>query len=138
MEAELPPIGSRRAWFVLGTCALSPAVVGQLVATRPDLGPAAELRQDPDEDVRMRARLQPSIRTWAEFEAVRSVVDHGRDCTCPITEPADELSPDWYATCAASEEPVLRRVAASWPGLPEPPLEDPADAIRRAAPANPT
>ncbi|KOU40083.1 hypothetical protein ADK55_32090, partial [Streptomyces sp. WM4235] len=94
--------------------------IRRLVATRPDLGPeaAAELRQDPDEDVRMRARLQPSIRTWAEFEAVQSVVDHGRDCTCPITEPATEPSPDWYAACAASEQPVLRRVAARWPGLP--------------------
>jgi hypothetical protein len=153
VEAELPPIGSRHAVSVLGTCALSPAVVEQcfadgevhplarnrhtpadalarlarhpdteirkLVATRPDLGPeAAELRQDPDEDVRMRARLQPSIHSWAEFEAVRWVVGHGPDCTCPITEPAPELSPDWYATCSASEEPVLRRVAASWPGLP--------------------
>ncbi|MGW6982118.1 hypothetical protein ACWGE1_22230 [Streptomyces sp. NPDC054932] len=152
VEAELPPIGSRYAVYVLSTCALSPAVVERcfaedvvhplarnrhtpadalarlarhpdteirrLVATRPDLGAAAELRQDPDEDVRMRARLQPSIRTWAEFEAVRKVVDHGPDCTCPITQPATEPSPDWYATCAASEEPVLRRVAASWPGLP--------------------
>ncbi|MEU0678226.1 hypothetical protein ABZ330_36330 [Streptomyces sp. NPDC006172] len=153
VEAELPPIGSRDAVFVLSTCALSPAVVEQcfandevyplarnrhtpadalarlarhpdseirrLVATRPDLGlEAAELRQDPDEDVRMRARLQPSIRTWAEFQAVQKVVGHGPDCTCPITQPATEPSPDWYATCAASEEPVLRRVAASWPGLP--------------------
>ncbi|MEU7389805.1 hypothetical protein [Streptomyces tanashiensis] len=154
VEAELPPIGSRHAVSVLGTCALSPAVVEQcfaadevnplarnrhtppdalarlarhrdaeirrLVATRPDLGPeAAELlRQDPDGDVRMRARLQPSIRTWVEFEAVRRVVDHGFDCTCPITQPATEPSPYWYATCAVSEEPVLRRVAASWPGLP--------------------
>ena len=152
VEAELPPIGSRNAVFVLSTCALSPAVVEQcfaadevaplarnrhtpadalarlarhpdaeirrLVATRPDLGPeAAQLRQDPDEDVRMRARLQPSIRTWAEFQEVQKVVDHGPDCTCPITQPATEPSPDWYATCAASEEPVLRRVAASWPGL---------------------
>ncbi|MFF3674655.1 hypothetical protein ACFYYS_11790 [Streptomyces sp. NPDC002120] len=154
VEAELPPMGTRYAVYVLSTCALSPSVVEQcfaadevhplarnrhtptdalarlarhpdaeirrLVATRPDLGPeaAAELRQDPDEDVRMRARLQASIRTWVEFEEVRKVVDHGRDCTCPITEPATEPSPDWYATCAASEEPVLRRVAASWPGLP--------------------
>ncbi|MFD6969143.1 hypothetical protein [Streptomyces sp. NPDC059949] len=154
VEAELPPIGSRYAVFVLSTCALSPAVVERcfaedlvhplarnrhtpadalarlarhpdaeirrLVATRPDLGPeaAAELRQDPDEDVRMRARLQPSIRTWAEFHEVQKVVDHGPDCTCPITQPADEPSPGWYATCAASEEPVLRGVAASWPGLP--------------------
>jgi hypothetical protein len=153
VEAELPPIGSRHAVFVLSTCALSPAVVERcfaadevhplarnrhtpadalarlarhpdseirrLVATRPDLGPAAaQLRQDPDEDVRMRARLQPCIRTWAEFQEVQKVVDHGPDCTCPITQPATEPSPDWYATCAASEEPALRRVAASWPGLP--------------------
>ncbi|GHB75257.1 hypothetical protein GCM10010347_52020 [Streptomyces cirratus] len=26
--------------------------------------------------------------------------------------------PDWFAACAASEEPELRRVAATWPGLP--------------------
>ncbi|MFD6918386.1 hypothetical protein [Streptomyces virginiae] len=154
VEADLPPIGSRHGWFVLSTCALSPAVVERcfaddvvlplahnrhtpadalarlarhpdteirrLVATRPDLGPAAvaELRHDPDQDVRMRARLQPCICTWAECEAVQSVVDHGPDCTCPITVPPDQPSPDWYATCAASEDPVLRRVAASWPGLP--------------------
>lgn len=152
VEAELPPIGTRYAVFVLSTCALSPAVVEQcfaadevhplarnrhtpadalarlarhpdaeirrLVATRPDLGPeAAELKHDPDEDVRMRARLQPSISTWAEFQEVQKVVDHGPDCTCPITQPATELSPDWFATCAVSEEPVLRRVAAGWPGL---------------------
>ncbi|WP_314241797.1 hypothetical protein [Streptomyces sp. DSM 40907] len=94
--------------------------IRRLVATRPDLGPAAaeELRHDPDEDVRMRARLQPSIRTWDEFEEVRKVVDHGPDCTCPITQPATEPTPDWYASCAASEEPVFRRVAASWPDLP--------------------
>ncbi|MFI8338783.1 hypothetical protein ACIF8W_01660 [Streptomyces sp. NPDC085639] len=153
VEATLPPLGTRYAVSVLGSCALSPTVVERcfaadevnplarnrhtpadalarlarhpdaeirrLIATRPDLGPAvAELRQDPDEDVRMRARLQPSIRTWLEFDAVQSVVDHGRDCTCPITEPPDEPSADWFAACAASEEPVLRRVAASWPRLP--------------------
>ncbi|MFD4245693.1 hypothetical protein ACFWP3_29480 [Streptomyces sp. NPDC058525] len=95
------------------------AEIRRLVATRPDLGPAAaELRQDPDEDVRMRARLQPSIRTWAAFEEVRKAVDHGLDCTCPITQPATEPPPDWYAACAVSAEPVLRRVAAGWPGLP--------------------
>ncbi|MFF3301531.1 hypothetical protein [Streptomyces sp. NPDC002908] len=156
VEAKLPSVGPRNRWFVLGTCALSPAVVKQcftddevhplarnrhtpadalarlarhpdaeirrLIATRPDLGPeaAAELRQDPDEDVRMRARLQSSIRTWAEFQAVQVVVGHGPDCTCPITKPATEPPPDWYATCAASPEPVLRQVAASWPGLPAP------------------
>ncbi|MGP3690401.1 hypothetical protein ACTVZO_37865 [Streptomyces sp. IBSNAI002] len=95
------------------------AEIRRLIATRPDLGPAAaELREDPDEDIRMRARLQPSVRTWTECEKIRTIVDHGPDCTCPITEPATEPSPDWYATCAVSGEPVLRRAAASWRGLP--------------------
>ncbi|MCJ0869288.1 hypothetical protein [Streptomyces sp. AP-93] len=101
------------------------AKVREMVAARPDLGPdlVTELREDPDEDVRMRARLHPFPRTWAEYWAIRRVIGHGPDCTCPITEadtePDTEPSPAWFAACAASEEPVLRRVAASWPGLPE-------------------
>ncbi|MER7001328.1 hypothetical protein [Streptomyces sp. NPDC000410] len=154
VEAKLPSIGSHSKSFVLGTCALSPALVEQcfadgtvhpltwnrhtpadavarlarhpeakvreMVAARPDLGPdlVTELRQDPDEDVRMRARLHPFPRTWAEYRAIQRVLGHGPDCVCPITEPATEPSPDWFAACAASEEPELRRVAATWPGLP--------------------
>ncbi|MFE2108945.1 hypothetical protein ACFXAF_24205 [Kitasatospora sp. NPDC059463] len=108
------------------------ATVRALTAVRPDLGPelAAELRQDPDETVRLRARLQPFSRTWAEYGAigrvVGQVVGHGPDCICPITEPSTESSskpsaepsPDWFAACAASGEPELRRVAASRPLLP--------------------
>ncbi|MFE6364840.1 hypothetical protein ACFVP3_33220 [Streptomyces sp. NPDC057806] len=154
VEAALPSLGERARWFVLGTCALSPAVIEQcfaddevhplarnrhtpadalarlarhpdteirrLVAARPDLAPAsaAQLRQDPDEDVRLRARLQPCIRTWAEFETVDMMLGHCPDCTCPIITHSAEPLPDWYATCAASEEPALRRIAASWPDLP--------------------
>ncbi|MDV5143451.1 hypothetical protein R1T08_03880 [Streptomyces sp. SBC-4] len=96
------------------------AEVRALVAARPDLGPdlVAELREDPDEDVRARARLHAFSRTWVEYDMIHWISDHGPDCTCPITEPALRPSPDWFAACAASEEPVLRRVAASWPGLP--------------------
>ncbi|MGW7065192.1 hypothetical protein ACWGHM_42855 [Streptomyces sp. NPDC054904] len=95
------------------------AKVREMVAARPDLDPdlAAELRQDPDEAVRMRARLRPFPRSWAEYWAIHAVIGHGPDCTCPITELADEPSPDWFAACAASAEPVLRQVAARWPGL---------------------
>ncbi|MER6445508.1 hypothetical protein [Streptomyces venezuelae] len=154
VEAKLPSIGSHSKGFVLGTCALSSALVEQcfadgtvlcltwnrhipadavarlarhpdakvreMVAARPDLGPdlVTELREDPDEDVRMRARLHPFPRTWAEYEAIQRVMGHGPDCVCPITDLATEPSPDWFAACAASEEPVLRRVAASWLGLP--------------------
>ncbi|WP_282691965.1 hypothetical protein [Streptomyces sp. CC208A] len=96
------------------------AKVRAVAAVRPDLGPdlVAELRKDPDDDVRMRARLHPFLRTWVEYEMIERAVDHGPDCTCPITEPAVEPSPDWFAACAVSGEPVLRRVAASWPRLP--------------------
>ncbi|MEC4574248.1 hypothetical protein [Streptomyces virginiae] len=154
VEATLPSIGSLSKPHVLGTCALSPALVEQcfaddtvhsltwnrhtpasavarlarhpeakvreMVAARPDLGPnlVAELREDPDQGVRTRARLHPFPRTWAEYWAIHKVIGHGPDCTCPITDPATEPSPDWFAACAASDEPVLRRVAASWPDLP--------------------
>ncbi|CAM5636773.1 hypothetical protein [Streptomyces avidinii] len=100
------------------------AKVRETVASRPDLGPdlVAELREDPDEDVRLRARLHPFPRTWAEYDVIDLVIGHGPECICPITEPepdpAGVPSPDWFAACAVSGEPVLRRVAASWPGLP--------------------
>ncbi|MFJ9344304.1 hypothetical protein ACIRP0_34245 [Streptomyces sp. NPDC101733] len=100
------------------------AEVREMVAARPDLGPdlVAELRKDPDDDVRMRARLHPFPRTWAEYEAIDAVIGHGPDCACPTTEPDAEPdaqpSPDWFAACAVSEEPVLRQVAASRPDLP--------------------
>ncbi|MFF3838171.1 hypothetical protein [Streptomyces sp. NPDC001930] len=104
------------------------AEVRASVAARPDVGPdlVAELRADPVAAVRMCARLHPFPRTWAECRAIDQVIGHGPDCTCPIgepfttsdTEPDVGPSPDWFAACAVSGEPVLRRVAASWPGLP--------------------
>ncbi|MEU0410427.1 hypothetical protein ABZ307_21760 [Streptomyces griseorubiginosus] len=104
------------------------AEVRASVAVRPDAGPdlVAELTSDPVAYVRMCARLHPFSRTWAEYRAIDQVLGHGPDCTCPIGEPFTEAGvdpavgppPDWFATCAVSEEAVLRRVAASWPGLP--------------------
>ncbi|MCX5414819.1 hypothetical protein [Streptomyces sp. NBC_00059] len=158
VEAELPSIRPGSRPFVLGRCALSPALVEQcfadgtvhplarnphtpadavarlarhpeakvreMVAARPDLGPdlVAELGEDPDEDVRMRVRLHPLPRTWAEYDVIDQVIGHGPECICPITEPdpdpATVPSPDWFTACAVSGDPVLRRVAASWSGLP--------------------
>ncbi|WP_406859066.1 hypothetical protein ABZO31_01975 [Streptomyces sp. HUAS MG47] len=104
------------------------AKVRAMVAARPDLGTdlVAALREDPDDSVRMRARLHPFPRTWSEYRVLRRVIGHGPDCTCPITYPGTEPDPepdtqpsrDWFAACAVSEEPGLRRVAASWSGLP--------------------
>ncbi|MFJ6479500.1 MULTISPECIES: HEAT repeat domain-containing protein [unclassified Streptomyces] len=73
------------------------AMVREMVAARPDLGPdlVTELREDPNEDVRMRARRHPFPRTWAEYWAIQRVMGHGHgpDCVCPITEPATETPP---------------------------------------------
>ncbi|MFJ3516698.1 hypothetical protein [Streptomyces sp. NPDC090131] len=55
----------------------------------------------------------PSGPAWAECWAIRLVIGHGPDCLLPITEPAPRTGPDWFAACAVSEEPVLRRVAAN-------------------------
>lgn len=96
------------------------AGVRALVATRPDLGPdlVAELTKDPEDVVRARARLHVFSRTWAEYDMLHRILDHGPDCTCPMTEPDPQPSPDWFTACATSGEPVLRRVAASWTRLP--------------------
>ncbi|MFF7282280.1 hypothetical protein [Streptomyces griseorubiginosus] len=104
------------------------AEVRASVAVRPDVGPdlVAELRSDPVEYVRTCAHLHPFSRTWAEYRAIDQVIGHGPDCTCPIGEPFTDArvdpavgpSPAWFASCAVSGEAVLRRVAASWPGLP--------------------
>ncbi|MFI0243102.1 hypothetical protein [Streptomyces sp. NPDC016845] len=100
------------------------AKVREMVAARPDLGPdlVAGLREDPDEDVRLRARLHPFSRTWVEYDVIDRGIGHGPECVCPIIEPdpdpATVPSPDWFAACAVSGEAVLRRIAASWSGLP--------------------
>ncbi|MFD0271228.1 hypothetical protein ACFVGY_32365 [Streptomyces sp. NPDC127106] len=96
--------------------------VRERVAARADIGPAllAELAQDPDEAVRLRARVQPLPRTWAQCGAVDRVFGAcAVGCTCPITEPFAEPDLDWYRACAVSPEPVLRRVAASLSLLPD-------------------
>ncbi|MGW9436386.1 hypothetical protein [Streptomyces sp. NPDC055607] len=96
------------------------AEVRALVAARPDLEPhlVAELEQDPDDGVRMRVRLRPYPRTWDEYGWFNWTADHGPDCTCPMAEPDTGSSPEWFAACAASGEPVLRQVAARSPRLP--------------------
>ncbi|WP_329385323.1 hypothetical protein OG625_25270 [Streptomyces sp. NBC_01351] len=102
------------------------------VAARADLTPGllAELAEDPDEKVRSRARIQPLPRTWAQCRAIDALIDWD------TTYPDPELDADWYAACARSEHPVLRRLAARHPGLPrelvEPLITDPDPEVRHA------
>ncbi|MET9377506.1 hypothetical protein ABZX98_25800 [Streptomyces sp. NPDC002992] len=96
--------------------------VRAVVAARADLDASllAELAEDPDETVRTRARVHPLPRTWAQRGAIDQVIGHHTErCLCPISEPSDEPDADWYRACAMSEQAVLRRVAASYPALPE-------------------
>ncbi|MEU4356115.1 hypothetical protein [Streptomyces virginiae] len=99
------------------------------VAARVDLAPAvwAELVEDPHEQVRTRARVQPLPRTPEQCLAVDHEMDEGaHDCVCTIFAPYTEPDPDWYRTCAESGEVVLRLAAATCPTLP-------ADLVARLA-----
>ncbi|MFB6691492.1 hypothetical protein ACFCX3_13250 [Streptomyces virginiae] len=99
------------------------------VAARADLDPAvwAGLAEDPHEQVRTRARVQPLPRTPEQCLAVDHEMDEGaHDCACLILGSYTEPDPDWYRTCAESEEVVLRLVAATCPTLP-------ADLVARLA-----
>ncbi|WP_150255363.1 hypothetical protein [Streptomyces venezuelae] len=106
------------------------------VAARADLDPAlwAELAEDPDAQVRTRARVQPLPRTPEQCEAVDHEMGDGHDCTCMIPEPAPDLDMDWYRACAVSEEVKLRLVAARCSTLPADLVarlaEDPEEEVR--------
>ncbi|MEV6327707.1 hypothetical protein [Streptomyces sp. NPDC051909] len=94
--------------------------VRERVASRADLDPALlpALIEDPDESVRTRARIQPYQRTWERREAVDLVARGFVYMVGPLPETPIVPDPDWYAECARSEHALLRRVAATWAGLP--------------------
>ncbi|MEV0975948.1 hypothetical protein [Streptomyces sp. NPDC049915] len=90
------------------------------VAGRADLDPALleELAEDPDDTVRTRARVHPLPRTWAQRAALDQVAGPTADDIGPVRELPVEPDADWYRACAVSPHPLLRRVAATCPGLP--------------------
>lgn len=94
--------------------------VRERVASRADLDPALlpALTEDPDESVRTRARVQPYQRTWKQRDAVDLVARGTVYMIGPLPETPIVPDPDWYAECARSEYALLRRVAATWAGLP--------------------
>ncbi|MGV9267621.1 hypothetical protein ACWDRR_23520 [Kitasatospora sp. NPDC003701] len=95
--------------------------VRRQVAARADLDPSvlAELARDPDRAVRTRALLQPLPRAWSQRAAIDRVMGHPAECIGPVDEMITEPRTSWYEACAGSEDPALRRVAATCPLLPE-------------------
>ncbi|RST19578.1 hypothetical protein E2C00_00735 [Streptomyces sp. WAC05374] len=95
--------------------------VRERIAARADLDPGllAELAQDPDDSVRTRALLQPLPRAWSERNAIDRVIGCAAERIGPVGEMLIEPETGWYASCAASTHPLLRRVAATCPRLPE-------------------
>ncbi|MEU9043622.1 MULTISPECIES: hypothetical protein [unclassified Kitasatospora] len=91
------------------------------VAARADTDPAllAELAQDPEDTVRIRAVLHPLPRTWPERRAIDRVVGRPAEQVGPVREMFQEPETSWYEACAVSPEPVLRRVAATCARLPQ-------------------
>lgn len=91
------------------------------MASRADLDPTllSELARDPDATVRTRALLLPLPRTWPQRDAVDRVIGKTADSIGPIGEVFTGPETLWYQQCALSEHPLLRRVAATCPHLPE-------------------
>ncbi|MCX5366382.1 hypothetical protein OG864_47655 [Streptomyces sp. NBC_00124] len=95
--------------------------IRERIASRADLDPStlAELSRDTNETVRMRARIQALPRTWEQRDAIDRVAQRSAEDVGPVAEMFLEPDTSWYSTCARSEHPLLRRVAATCPGLPE-------------------
>lgn len=95
--------------------------IRERVAARADLDPStlAELSRDTDDTVRTRARIQAPPRTWEQRDAIDRVARRSAEDVGPVAEMCLEPDMDWYSACAVSEHPLLRRVAATCPRLPE-------------------
>lgn len=89
------------------------------VLKRPDLDPAltAELADDPDPDVALRARMRQLGRDQRQRAIIGWVIDQGANLIGHIDR-TDPLDPDWVAECAVSDLWVLRRIAATSADLP--------------------
>ncbi|MFF4273594.1 hypothetical protein [Streptomyces sp. NPDC001536] len=95
--------------------------IRERIAGRADLDPStlAELSEDTNGTVRMRARLHEPPRTWRQRAAIDEVAQRSAEQVGPVTEMLQEPDVSWYSACAVSEHPLLRRVAATCPRLPE-------------------
>ncbi|MBV6696840.1 hypothetical protein [Kitasatospora aureofaciens] len=93
--------------------------VRERVASRADLDAAllAELAEDTDAEVRSSALVHALRRRWQHFGVLDEVPTWTADLIGPPIE--QHVDPEWYRACAVSDHPKLRRIAATWPDLPE-------------------
>lgn len=99
------------------------------VASRCDLAPAllAELVNDPEGMVRTRALVHEAPRIDAQRRMIDHCIGRSADEIGPSHEWFNPPGPDWFAACAVSGHPLLRRIAATCQGLPD----DLADRLAR-------
>ena len=106
------------------------------VATRCDLDPElhARLAEDPDPGVRARILLHEPPRTEPQRGMIDYFMGRSADDIGVIHEWFNPPTPDWFASCAISGHPLLRRIAATFPHLPadlaERLADDPDDDVR--------
>ena len=99
------------------------------VASRCDIAPdlLAELADGPEGMVRTRALVHEAPRTEPQRQMIDCCIGRSADEIGPIHEGFNPPSPDWFATCAVSGHPLLRRIAATYRLLPD----DLADRLAR-------
>lgn len=97
------------------------AAVRERVAARIDLTSEllAQLAADEDPTVRTRARIHPFPRTEPERDLIDCLIGHTAEQVGQLSEWYLQPEPDWFAACAISAHPLLRRIAATFPDLPE-------------------
>ena len=91
------------------------------VAGRCDLAPnlLAELTDDPEGTVRTRALVHEAPRTEPQRQMIDYCIGRSADEIGPSHERFNPPSPDWFANCAVSGHPLLRRIAATNRLLPD-------------------
>jgi hypothetical protein len=99
------------------------------IASRCDLAPnlLAALADDPEGMVRTRALVHEAPRTEPQRQMIDYCIGRSADEIGPSHERFNPPSPDWFATCAVSGHPLLRRIAATYRLLPD----DLADRLAR-------
>ncbi|MBR7831841.1 hypothetical protein KDL01_01130 [Actinospica durhamensis] len=107
------------------------------VAARSDLDPDlyARLAEDPEPVVRTRILVHELPRTETQCRIIDSFIGRSADDIGMIREWSfNPAPPEWFASCALSGHPLLRRIAASFAQLPtglaERLAQDPDDDVR--------